>query len=35
MPRKRANYPLVFDRQGLPKPAFAALAEALEKKLGS
>lgn len=31
-PWKRVNYPLLFDRQGLPKPAFGAVVEALEKK---
>ncbi len=31
-PWKRVNYPLLFDRQGLPKPAFAAVVETLEKK---
>lgn len=31
-PWQRVNYPLLFDRQGLPKPAFGAVVRALEKK---
>ena len=28
-PWQRVNYPLLFDRQGLPKPAFGAVVKAL------
>ena len=30
-PWKRVNHPLLFDRQGLPKPAFAAVMQALSE----
>jgi endo-1,4-beta-xylanase len=30
-PWKRANYPLLFDREGKPKPAFAAVVAELQK----
>ncbi len=31
-PWKRVNYPLLFDRQGQPKPAFDAVIEALQER---
>jgi GH35 family endo-1,4-beta-xylanase len=29
---KRTNHPLLFDRAGLPKPAFRAVADAVRGK---
>jgi endo-1,4-beta-xylanase len=33
--RGRVNYPLLWDREGAPKPAFAAVLEALRKAISS